>query len=249
MIDEEQAEYEKRVARIKGRILALDPAFDGAVEQTLDDLQDIERTLKAKLVLRETRERTEAAAAQIAPLLSGASVEDAFAMYMRYVPVAAIIEATGLPKAVIEEHAKRWRKERTEAHKDIIEGIKKKALAQLVDATGLSLAQIIRGLQGFDETLVREARPPRLDEIAVISQIFNKMHRAKITEEISDPDLQKQALTPQEMMKALGNDPYLLKAIEAHRNGEEVYEAEEEEEIGRTNEDSDSLAHPIRPRI
>lgn len=178
---------------------------------------------------------------------------EARALYMRYVPMTRIsqecgIELDELKLAIYAPHVG-WKRVRSDIMEEVNESIKTTHLAVLQKTLGVSLRLICRSLEHVEKTLADEKREPTLYEAEMIAKIFSRLHKAKVIENISDRDTLKLGMSPMEVMRELGKDPYLKRAIQMNGDpdkSDEMLEQEEESVTVVKNADSGSLADPSR---
>ena len=214
---------------------------------TVDDLIPLEEEKRKEIKLLElarAKERSDAKQAQCKDLI--AVQWDAHALYMNYVSVPKIHSLTGIPmhelqRLIYEEGG--WKKQRDETKKEIKEAVKHAALMGLREVTGLGIGIIKESFLSFKEQLEAQGRKATIYEADTISKIFQKLHRAKLLEEeTEDPSYKQKSLSPQELLAALGKDPYLRAAIIDARAVEDAeFEHVDENE---SDKHEDSLATP-----
>jgi DNA-binding transcriptional MerR regulator len=180
-------------------------------------------------------------------LVTNATVFHAQALYMRFTPITAIARETGLPQSLIQKFVygdDGWKKQRESIQKEINEEIRQSAIISLRKATGISLELITAALENFAQNCKADNTPPSLHEAEQVASIFAKLHKAKVVEEISDEDKKKIGLSPAEILKAFGDDPYLRKAIEVSATVIDMDDTELED-VREPSSDSGSLADSI----
>lgn len=145
------------------------------------------------------------------------ALSDAQALYMRFAPLNKIVQITGLPaplitRAIYAENG--WKAQRDIIQKEVNEAVKENLLKQLKAVTKLNLDLIAAGLKGFRDSCLRYQQAPTLDEADLLSRIFERLNRAKMTEEdIGDAARHAEGLDPAAIVKAFADDPYLKHAI------------------------------------
>jgi hypothetical protein len=147
------------------------------------------------------------------------SVEDCKALYMRYVPTAKISEVTGVPIAEIEKANKRkngWAAQRNLMQGEINEAIKQDLLNQIKSVCKTNIELIEAGLTKLLENFKFTQVAPSLEEVEILSKIFERLGRSKSWEEGSKTGYAElKSLSPQEVLRAFADDPYLKHALSA----------------------------------
>lgn len=171
-------------------------------------------------------------------------------LYMQLVPMTRIAAETGID---LEELKKviygSWKRTRDQALKLFNEEIKTTHLAAIQKSAGLCLSIINRSLEHFVKQLAVEGKEPSLYDAEQVAGIFSKLHKAKVIEAMDDNEKARLGMSPRDVLRELGRDPYLRKAISMHAKDDTPDEAlEQKEEVVESvkNADSESLAHPRR---
>lgn len=146
-----------------------------------------------------------------------ADLGDCKALYMRYVPITEIVKITGVPLKNLKRAINRrngWSSQRESMQAEINEAIKQDLLSQIksVCKTNIELIQI--GLERIMEAHRKAETAPDLDEVEVLSKVFERMGRTKSWEEGAKTGREAiKSLTPEEVIQAFATDPYLRVAI------------------------------------
>lgn len=202
---------------------------------------EIEKRLPAEFVNQELQE-----------VLTDSSIFDAQALYLRYTSIADISRITGIPIPTIRYYVYKdndgWKKQRELLHREVKEEVRHNSLKAIREVTQVNLNLISRALKNFQKELDDNQLEPTMDQAYMLSDIFSKLHKAKIAEESDEVKETLGSITPEEVLDALTSDPYLRKAIAARESAvelpsDEFYEVVDE---GDRNNDKDtsSLAHP-----
>ena len=181
-------------------------------------------------------------------VITRAAIFEAQALYMRYVPLSRISAETGVTNYILKQQIYRqggWKEQREQIHKDISEQVKVASLSQLRKAAGISLHLITLSLEKVARECADTGEAPDLHEADVIAGIFSKLHKAKVVEEMDEDEKKKIGLSPNEVLKALGSDPYLRKAIAIHAEPEAAVDPADEEEDAGPDEDSEPQSDTI----
>ncbi len=207
--------------------------LDELAERVNAYMVDEKREKRREEYAKEKMKKAEIVAASLPRQHEVAAVE-AKALYFRYVPLASISRETGINTNTLKElifGPGGWQEEREEIYKEVRELAKVSAVASFGRIVGVSADLIARSLEGFRTKCKLEERDPTLYEARQVADIFSKVHKAKILEAMDDDDKRKVTLTPSEVLKALGSDPYLKKALELSNaqpeDGEEVDDGDE----------------------
>lgn len=235
-LDELEKRIEERDDSVLQKLDKLD--LDPGIERVVDNIFEAEK---------EERK------AEVAKLLDDSSFSDAYALFLRYTPIAEISRITGITIDVLRYHAfrkeGRWDKDRKQINREIKDEIKNSAVKVLRETTQLSLSLIQRSLAARAKE-ANDGMEVGIVEADIIASIFSKIHKAKIIEEAEDEAAKIQSLTPQQILTAITEDPYLKKAIDAQKSVVTIDDSEyfevEEENVARPSKDSRSLADPNR---
>lgn len=178
-----------------------------------------------------------------------ATLSDALALYMRFVPMTRISAITGISLEELKSYIYGeggWKSQRDSLHKEINEEIKQNHLARLKKITGIGITLIESCFEDLRKTCQEEDTPITLEQASDIAEIFSKLHKAKILEEATDEANKAMSLSPQEIIKAFGQDPYLKHAIAdadiVDVTDETLEQADESVNLHGKNPDTDSLA-------
>jgi hypothetical protein len=182
-------------------------------------------------------------------------IYDAQALYFRHTPIAEIHRITGVPISAIRRFVYAdpggWKIQRELLHSEVKEEIKHTALKALREVTQINLSLIGRALKNFQKDIDSTGLEPTMDQAYMLTDIFSKLHKAKIAEESDDVKELLGTMTPEEALDALTSDPYMKKAIAARVQEQTVplpddsfYEVEEKD--AESNSDSGSIANPNR---
>lgn len=178
-----------------------------------------------------------------------ATLTDALALYMRFIPITRIASITGLPLEEIKANVygpDGWKKQRDSIHKELNEEIKQNHLARLKKITGVGITLIESCFEDLRRTCQEADVPITLEQASSIADIFSKLHKAKILEEATDEANKAMSLSPQEIIRAFGQDPYLKHAIadaETVDVSDETFEqVDGAVDLHAKNPDTDSLA-------
>ncbi len=143
-------------------------------------------------------------------------VSDAKELFLRFMPVAKISETTGLPLEVIRfltNSKGEWMQERTALTAELKEGVKQHTLSQLKQIAHIGLKLIQAGLDSQYKRFVEGGIAPNLEETALITGIVKSLHHAKMEEERDNGKDTRESLSPQQILSAFKDDPYLLPAL------------------------------------
>jgi len=179
-----------------------------------------------------------------------ATITDALALYMRFVPMTRIAAITGLPVEEIKSYVYGdggWKAQRDSIHKELNEEIKQNHLARLKKITGVGITLIESCFEDLRRTCQEAQLPISLEQATAIADIFSKLHKAKILEEATEEANKAMSLSPQEILKAFGEDPYLKHAIADSQTidvtDETLEQADGAVDLHGKNSDTDSLAN------
>lgn len=175
---------------------------------------------KHKRGKRTEKERMTEVPAVVEPeIITKSVIFEAQALYMRFVSLSRIAEETGVGKGVLQKYVygeNGWKAQRDAVQKEITEQVKVASLSQLRQAAGISLHLINLALEDVAKKCKEAGEAPDLREAEVIAGIFSKLHKAKVVEEMDEDEKKKIGMSPAEILKTLGADPYLRKAIAIH---------------------------------
>lgn len=160
-----------------------------------------------------------------------AAIEDCKALFMRYVPITRIAEVTGQPVDAISSAVYRkngWKSQRDLMQAEINEAVKQDILGQLRKVAKTNLDLIEKGLFGFASMCQDTGLCPDLDQVEQLSKIFERLNKAKMTEDQAGLSKELQSLAPEEIIKAFAEDPYLRLAIAGTEIPKALPPAEEE---------------------
>lgn len=179
-----------------------------------------------------------------------ATLSDALALYMRFVPITRIAAITGLDLGEIKTYVYGeggWKSQRDALHKELNEEIKQNHLARLKKITGVGITLIESCFEELRRTCQEAQLPISLEQASAIADIFSKLHKAKILEEATEEANKAMSLSPQEILKAFGEDPYLKHAIADSQTiditDETLEQVDEAVNLHGKNPDTDSLAN------
>ena len=148
------------------------------------------------------------------------AVYEAQALYMRYAPIAKIAIVTGIDVGTLQGYIYgpgNWKDQRAALHKEINEELKHNALKQLkrIGATTLDLVE--SSVVQFQKACQEIGIAPSLEQAFMLTQMYGLIHKAKVTEEGSDDGKSSLALAPDDVVRALSNDPYLSHVFDAQK--------------------------------
>lgn len=178
-----------------------------------------------------------------------ATLSDALALYMRFVPIARIGAITGIMLEELKSYVYGeggWKSQRDALHKELNEEIKQTHLARLKKITGVGITLIESCFEELRKTCQEDDTPITLEQASEIADIFSKLHKAKILEEATDEANKALSLSPQEIIRAFGQDPYLKHAIADAEtidvSDETLEQVDGAIDLHGKNPDTDSLA-------
>ncbi len=179
-----------------------------------------------------------------------ATITDALALYMRFVPMTRVAAITGIALEELKTFIygpDGWKAQRDSIHKELNEEIKQNHLARLKKITGVGITLIESCFEDLRQTCQESQVPITLEQASSIADIFSKLHKAKILEEATDEANKAMSLSPQEILKAFGEDPYLKHAIADSQTiditDETLEQTDGAVDLHGKNPDTDSLAN------
>lgn len=228
--------FAERVAQVR----TADPKYKDAQILTQEQLEQAE--LEQKIIERARR----AMKPEDLPrweLIDRERVMAAFSLFMRYVPIAKIVDETGLDQHFLEMmifEANGWKQQRAIAYKEATDTIRMLSMAKLKETISTGLELVNMSFKALKQECDANNQAPSLIEAERISGVLLKLYKAQLIDSAKGDDEQKKAaetLPPDAIMSAFASDPYIRTALQNLMESSE--DAELRTSNGETRSDTD----------
>jgi len=146
------------------------------------------------------------------------SLHHAHALYLNYTTIDSVSSLTGVDRDIVRYFVYKpngWKQEREKLETELAEEVKKTSIEQLRTINVACLDIVEKAITEFKVAKERDNEEITLHEAKMVTNIWQKIHGGKLLEEATiggDSILSK---TPQDVLRAFKNDPFLSEALQA----------------------------------
>lgn len=146
------------------------------------------------------------------------SIHHAHALYLNYTTIEDIARITSADRDIIRYFVYKpdgWKVQREKIEEELAEEVKKTSIDQLRKINVTCLCIIEKAVVDFREAKIASGEEITLNEAKAVTNIWTKIHGGKLLEEMGATGISTLSKTPQDVLRAFKNDPFLGEALQA----------------------------------